>query len=267
MHALPTNYDQAGSPFKEISKGALDRVIEEPDSEAAVFPAVSPAFKEQSAPASKPEFKDDPLATEVEHGQAQNFMAMFSKMDKLQRMPAHEDASSGMKMPPAIELQEDPEAVATAALPKLDFKKPSQPISQGFEKMETSTADEVAKEDHVPLEGSTQAAAEKAGENEVAKAAAKTAAKKDEASGKTTGKPSKKAETQVKKTAKKEEKKQKTLAKQTNPAAVSVTKSGILKAAPKSSPVETKNSASSLRGATYFTVAITALTAFMVGAL
>jgi len=263
----PTNYDQAGSPFKEISKGALDRVIEEPDSEAAVFPAVSPAFKEQSAPAPKPEFKDDPLATEVEHGQAANFMAVFSKMDKLERMPADEDASSGMKMPPAIELEEDPEAAAAAALPKLDFKKPSQPISQGFEKMETSTADEVSKEDHVPAEGSTQAAAEKSGEKQVAKAAAKKAAKKDEASGKKTGIPSKKAETQVKKTAKKEAKKQKTLSKQTNPGAVSVTKSGILKAAPKSSPVETKNSASSLRGATYFTVAITALTAFMVGAL
>jgi len=240
--ALPSNYEQLDALFKEVSQGALDHVIEEPNSEEHGTPSVGAAFKTQHVAAAKPEFKDDPLATMVEDGQAENFMTVFSQnLNKLERVSSAED----MVMPPAIELDETP--ASGAALPNLDFKKPSQPISQGFEKLETSTASEVAKEDHVPPEGATQAAAKKAGQKEAAKVAA-------------TDKSNNKA-------AKKTAAKTANLSTQKKSGAVAVSKTGKLKSAKQSKTVKKakKSGASSLRGATYFTVGLTAITALVVG--
>jgi hypothetical protein len=241
--ALPSNYEQMDSLFKETSQGALDRVIEEPNSEEPVTPFA--AFKKQDAPAT-PDFKDDPLASTVEGGQAEEFMSVFTqKLNKLERIPSGQD----MVMPPAIELSE---AATQESDINLHFKKPSQPISQGFAKQEESTANEVSKEDNVEKEGLNQETAEEVGKKIAAKETAKAAA-----APKTAGKA--------------QAKKEKKLSKEkTKPAAVSVGKKGTLKSSKQSKTVHpkkpSKNSASSLRGATYFTVGLTMMTAIVVGA-
>jgi len=257
--ALPSNYEQTAQ--MDVSKDALDRVIEEPDSKEPIAPSVSVvAPKEQQL--AQPEFKNDPLATTVVGGRAEDFMNVFQKLDlKTEKIVAEDTATSGMVMPPAIELDEEDKTADTSNPTqdiKIDFKKPSQPISEGFKKLEDSTEDVVDKEAHVSPEGAVQKAAEKAGTKiatKKAKTEAKAEAKKTASTSSSSTK--KKAKKSVASASKKEDK---TLAKQNNPGAVKVASTGKLSS---TKPSGKPNSASAVRGVTYLTVGLTAMTVFI----
>jgi len=248
--ALPSNYDAqaVATSFTEESAGDLDTVIEEPNSKVpSTTQSKTVTPKEHDTPA---EFKDDPLAHTVVNGRAEDFMNTFKTLDiPTEKIVAEDAATSGMVMPPVekdeelVEKDDDGE--------DLSFKKPSEPISKGFEKLEESTESVVKKEAHLPAEGATQKEAEEAGEKAAAKAAPAPAP--SPTSHKAAAAP--KAATEPKKADHK-------LATQNKPSAVKVAATGKLSSAQPAS----KNSASR-PAVTYLTLGLTAVTAIVVGAL
>jgi len=257
--ALPSNYEQTAQ--MDASKDALDRVIEEPDSKEPIAPSVSNVVpKEQQL--AQPEFKNDPLSTTVVGGRAEDFMNVFQKLDiKTEKIVAEDAATSGEMMPPALELDETEgdgltgPTSSSAGDIKINFKKPSQPISEGFKKLEESTEDVVDKEAHVSPEGATQKAAEKAGTSIAAKKAKVEAKAEAKAASSSSNK-----KTTKKTVAAASKKTTKTLAKQNNAGAVKVASTGKLSSA---KPSGKPNSANTVRGVTYLTVGLTAMTVFI----